>query len=222
MVSCRRPVDALMTTVAEGATLVRHLRFLVEELSMKDFLHNFLPRFLPEGFEFQITAFRGKHDLLKNLPNRLAGLSKWLSSEQRIFVLVDRDSDDCHDLKDRLEAIAKKAGLTTRTSTSSREWQIVNRIVIEELEAWYFGDWEAVRSAFYNAPKDPSKRERYRDPDDIRGGTWEAFQRVMKSEFPDVLRKREVACRIGERIDPSRSKSRSFKIFYDAVLEAAA
>lgn len=211
-----------MTMVAEGTTLVRHLRFLVEELSMKDFLHNFLPRFLPEGLEFQITAFRGKRDLLKNLPNRLAGLSKWLSSEQRIFVLVDRDSEDCHKLKGRLEDIAKKAGLTTRTSTSGREWQIVNRIVIEELEAWYFGDWEAVRSAFYNAPRNPSRRQGYRDPDAISGGTWEAFERVMKFEFSGGLRKREAARRIGEQIDPRRSTSHSFKVFYETLLEAAA
>ena len=55
------------------------------------------------------------------------------------FVVVDRDSDDCHKLKNKLEDIAKEAGLTTRTSAGSK-WQVVNRIVVEELEAWYFGD----------------------------------------------------------------------------------
>ena len=26
-------------------------------------------------------------------------------------------------------------------------WQVVNRIAIEELQAWHFGDWEAARQA---------------------------------------------------------------------------
>ena len=213
-----------MTTVTKEShhNRMRHLRFLVEELSMRDFLDGLLPRYLPSDITFDVIAFSGKPDLKKILPERLYGLTRSLPHSHRLFVLVDRDSEDCRDLKNELEDIAKKTGLTTRTSTSSREWQIVNRIVIEELEAWYFGDWEAVRSAYSNAPKDPSKRRGFRDPDDIRGGTWEAFTRIMKSEFPDGLRKREAARRIGERIDPSRSRSRSFRVFYEAVLEAAA
>lgn len=81
---------------------------------------------------------------------------------------------------------------------------------------------KAVSTAYENTPEDPSRRARYRDPDAIRGGTWEAFERVMKSQFRTGLRKRETARRISARIDPSRSSSRSFKVFCEAVLEAAA
>jgi hypothetical protein len=28
---------------------------------------------------------------------------------------------------------------------------VVNRLAIEELEAWYFGDWEAVRAAYQSS-----------------------------------------------------------------------
>ncbi len=223
MVWCRRPVDAPMTPATRGVTsdTMRHLRFLVEEPSMKDFLNGLLPRYLPEDATFDIIAFSGKRDLKKKLLERLYGLKRSLLSGHRLFVVLDRDSEDCHVLKGELEGIAKEAGLITRTSTSDN-WQLVNRIVIEELEAWYFGDWEAVRAAYENAPADPSKRPKFRDPDAIKEGTWEAFEKVMRSEFPGGLRKREAARKIGERIDPNRSTSRSFQVFYEAVLEAAA
>jgi hypothetical protein len=55
-----------------------------------------------------------------------------------------------------------------------------NRISIEELEAWYFGDWKAVQEA-YQGVKDISKLAAYRNPDTIRGGTWEAFERELQS-----------------------------------------
>lgn len=187
---------------------------------MKDFLNRLLPRFVEVRFE--VTAFNGKHDLLKNLPSRLSGLKRSMFPGQCIFVLVDRDSDDCHSLKLQLENMARDVGFITRSASGSQEWQLVNRIVIEELEAWYFGDWEAVRAAYANAPEDPSRRQGYRDPDAISGGTWETFERVMKLDFPGGLRKREAARKIGEQIDPRRSTSRSFKVFYETVLEAVA
>lgn len=155
------------------------------------------------------------------MPKRLNGLKRSLLPGHRLFVVVDRNSDACHKLKNELEDIAKQVGLTTRTSAGSK-WQVVNRIVVEELEAWYFGDWEAVEAAYKNAPRDPSRRQGFRNPDAIRGGTWEAFERVMRSEFPGGLRKREAARLIGRQVDPSRSKSHSFRVFYEAVVEAVA
>lgn len=212
-----------MTIATRDVTFdtMRHLIFLVEEPSMKDFLEGLLPRYLSEDATFDVIAFSGKHDLKNKLPKRLKGLKRSLLPGHRLFVVVDRDSDDCHKLKNELEDIAKEAGLTTRTSAGSK-WQVVNRIVVEELEAWYFGDWEAVKAAYKNAPRDPSRRQGFRNPDAIRGGTWEAFERVMRSEFPGGLRKREAARLIGRQIDPRRSKSHSFQVFYEATVEAAA
>ena len=58
--------------------------------------------------------------------------------------------------------------------------QLVNRVVIEELEAWYFGDWEAVRSAYPRVSPTVPNQSRYRNPDSVQGGTWEAFERILK------------------------------------------
>ena len=106
-----------------------HLELLVEEPSMEAFLSQLLPRTLPSGHTFRIHSFRGKADLLRKLPARLQGYRHWLPKEIRIIVLVDRDNDDCHSLKARLENEAAAAGLVTRTEAVDRTWQVVNRIV---------------------------------------------------------------------------------------------
>ena len=202
---------------------VRHLAFLVEEPSMEAFLRVLLPRLLPEDQTFEIHAFRNKVGLRRNLSARLRAYARWLPSDWRIVVVLDRDSDDCHALKAELEAAASAAGLQTRSSVGRDSWQVVNRIAIEELEAWYFGDWEAVREAYPRVPGTVPQRAGFRDPDAIRGGTWEAFERILKRHgyFTTGLRKSEAARTIAARICRRRSRSRSFAVFVDAILEAA-
>ena len=213
------------TTVTEDAVpegAARVLWFLLEEPSMGRFLNGLLPRVLPDEVEFRVSAFNGKPDLLKNLEKRLRGLRNSLRPGDRIFVVVDRDCEDCRQLKERLEREAGRTGLVTRTASDGGAWQLVNRIVVEELEAWYFGDWEAVRAAYGRAPENVPRKSKYRCPDAIKGGTSEAFERVMKSEFRTGLRKREAAGKISKHIDPDRSSSPSFRIFYEAILESVA
>lgn len=50
-------------------------------------------------------------------------------------------------------------------------FQVLNRLAIEELEAWFFGDVAALHSAYPRVPSTLGRRSRYRDPDAIRGGT---------------------------------------------------
>jgi len=48
-------------------------------------------------------------------------------------------------------------------------WQVVNRIAIEELEAWYFGNWPAVVATYPNVPENIPGKAPYRNPDAIAG-----------------------------------------------------
>ena len=149
------------------------------------------------------------------------GYALWLPSEYRLFILIDRDGDDCHVLKQRIEGMVAKAGLMSRTRAGGGDWQAATRIVCEELEAWYFGDWEAVKSAY---PKARSVLPRkLRSSDAIAGGTWEELERVLQQAgyFRGRLRKVEAARRIAKHIDPNRNASPSFRVFRDAVVEAA-
>ena len=201
----------------------RHLAFLVEEPSMEAFLQVLLPRVLPQDQTFEIHAFRNKAGLRRNLSARLRAYVRWLPSDWRIVVVLARDSDDCHALKGELEAAALGTGLRTRSQAGRTDWQVVNRIAIEELEACYFGDWEAVREAYPRVPVTVPQRAGFRDPDAIQGGTWDAFERILKRHgyFTTGLRKSEAARAIAARICRRRSRSRSFAVFVDAILEAA-
>ena len=204
--------------------IAKHLELLVEEPSMEVFLRDLLPRILPADCSFNIHVFQGKRNLLDRLQTRLRGYTQWLPDDWRIIVIVDRDNDNCRDLKQRLEDEASNANLLTRSRANGRPWQVVNRLAIEELEAWYFGDWEAVRNVYPRVLPNVPNKARYRDPDAIQGGTWEAFERIMKKSgyFKGGLRKVEAARAISRHIDLARNRSISFSKFHGAIIEATA
>jgi len=189
---------------------------------MEAFLRGLLPRLLPEGRSFEIHAFQGKGDLLRKLAPRLRGYARWLPPDWRILVVVDRDDDECRALKARLDAIALDCGL--RIDRVHADWQLVNRIAIEELEAWYFGDWAAVKASYPRVPARIAGQQAYRDPDSIVGGTWEAFERVLQRHgyFAAGLPKVEVARTLAAHIGLDGNQSRSFRSFLSALRSAVA
>lgn len=204
-----------------------HLVLLVEEPSMEAFLHALLPRVMPAERSFEVHPFQGKNDLMAKLEARLRAYAKWLPDDWRVLVIVDRDDEDCKALKERMEAISARAGLLSRTQAAAAGmggWQLANRIAVEELEAWYFGDWSAVRTAYPRVPAGVPKSRALRDSDAIAGGTWEAFGRVMQRHgyFKAGLAKIEAARTIGRFIEPGRSRSPSFLAFHSALAESLA
>ena len=197
---------------------------LVEEPSMERALEQLLPRMLA-GADFQIIRFQCKDDLLKNLPDRLRGYSQWLPANWAILVLVDRDDDDCRVLKQAMEKMAADARLLSKTRAGhGQPFQVANRIAVEELEAWFFGDWTAVQAAYPRVSATQGSKQGFRDPDAVLGGTWEALERVLQkaSYFKTGLRKMECARQVAQHMDPARNTSRSFQAFAGAVASAAA
>lgn len=201
-----------------------HIDFLVEEPSMMALLNAVLPKMIPATCTTKIFAFRGKHKLLKNLGKTLGGYTSWLPKNYRVVVIVDQNGNNCKQLKEQLEGICQNVGLQTRKVASSSNWQVVTRIAIEELEAWYFGDWQAVLAAYPRVSPNIPQQDGYRNPDEIKGGTWEAFERVLKNYryHPQGLDKLQAARDIGPLMDPTGNQSRSFQVFREAILEAVA
>lgn len=199
-----------------------HLVILVEELSMEAFLRELLPRLLGDRATFDVFAHQGKKDLLRKLGDRLRGYANWLPERWRIVVIVDCDNDDCRVLKRQLEKATRTANLTSRSTAGPINWQVVNRIAIEELEAWYFGEWVGVRKAYPKLQKHIPRKAPYRVPDAITNGTWEALERIFQRAgyFSGGLRKMEIARAVGREIDPALNNSASFVTFRDALLEA--
>lgn len=199
-----------------------HIEFLVEEPSAEAALTILIPKIVGEAAIFDIHVHQGKRDLLAKLPGRLKGYKAWMPDDMRIVVLIDRDSEDCSHLKAKLESIAKDAGLITKSSAGgTKNFHILNRLAIEELEAWFFGDPEAIVAAYPGISRTLTKRARFRDPDAISGGTWESLERELKKAGHHLggLMKITAAHEISEHMDPQRNISRSFQVFYNSLLE---
>jgi hypothetical protein len=189
---------------------------------MEAALRLIVPRIV-DDLSFEVYPYQCKDDLLDKLPARLRGYAAWLPEDWRIIVIVDRDDDRCHELKQRLERTAQTAGLRTRTHGHGPRIQVVNRLAIEELEAWFFGDWVAVHAAYPKVNTNIPGKHGYRDSDAIAGGTWEALERILRRAgyFQTGLRKIEAARAIAQHMEPSRNRSASFHAFRDSLDEMA-
>jgi hypothetical protein len=192
-----------------------HIELLLEEPSAEAFLVAFLPRVLPPGTTFSPHVFQGKTDLLANVEKRLRGYRPWIPPDWRIVVLVDEDRQDCHRLKEEMETAAVAAGFKTKTSAPRGSFMVLNRIAVEELEAWFLGDPVALSMAYPRVRPTFSRKARFRNPDAVAGGTWEALERVLQSAgyFKGGLPKIEVAKAIAEYVDATRNSSTSFQCF---------
>ena len=199
-----------------------HLECLVEEPSAEALLNHLLPRMLPQGWKYKIHPFQGKCNLLKRLPDRLKSYAGMMRTDPglRLLILVDKDREDCHNLKKRLENQAKRCGLLTKSHAGGGEFRVLNRIAVHELESWFFGDIQALRKVYPKLPVSFLKKKRYRfnQPDDLNDA-WEALEKLLQSYdyFPGGLPKVENANLVGQYMNPARNTSKSFQIFYEGI-----
>lgn len=200
-----------------------HIEFLVEEPSAEAALLNLAPKILGADVTFNIHAHQGKTDLLRKLPRRLKGYRTWVTEEYRIVVLIDEDRADCGRQKGELERAAADAGLVTRSAADpSGRFQVLNRIAVEELEAWFFGDPTAISRAYPGASPNLGANARFRNPDAIAGGTWEALEQVLQhaGAHRGGLAKIAAARDISRCMDVEKNQSHSFQVFRDGLRAA--
>ena len=196
-----------------------HVEILLEEPSAEAFLQELFPSLLPPPVTWNPVVFQGKNDLLRNLEPRLRAYRKWIPDDWRIVVLVDEDRQDCLALKQKMETAAANAGLSTKTSPKGGIFTVVNRIAIEELEAWLFGDVPALVEAYPGVSPNLGAKARFRAPDAIAGGTWEALEQVLQRAgyYGGGLPKIEAAREVAKRMQPARNTSESFQHFVSAL-----
>lgn len=190
-----------------------HFFLFVEEPSAEAALENILPRLLGEAHTYQILTHGGKDDLLKKLATKLRSYRAYITTmDCRFIVIIDRDSEDCVALKNRLEVIASEAGIVTKTQATNGVFHLINRIAIEELEAWFLGDFSAINAAYPRVNRNLANQNTYRDPDNIKGGTWEALERVLMRAgyYAGGLPKVEAARTISQYMDIENNRSDSF------------
>lgn len=197
-----------------------HIDFLLEEPSAEAALGTILPRILSDKVSYNFRVFKGKGDLLNKLPERLKTYRRWIPDDWRIFVLIDEDRQNCHELKATLERAAYEAGFVTKSRViSGRDFQVVNRLAIEELEAWFFGDVEAMHAAYPKIPINLQSKAKYRNPDAILGGTYEALEHLLiqSNYYQERVHKPTVAQNIAQYMEPSRNRSKSFQVFLEGL-----
>lgn len=196
------------------------LEILVEEQSAEEALRHVLPKLTRGRGRARVLNLGSKHKLLRVLPSRLAAYRQRIESGEqlRIIVLVDRDSDDCKKLKQKLERMAGNAGLPTKTSPDEEgRFRVLNRVVVEELESWFIGDPEALRKAFSSLPKINTAAGIFRNPDN--GGSWEALHRFLKKHgiYKNSFPKIDAARRIAPHMDVAANSSKSFQTFISGM-----
>lgn len=173
------------------------LVFLVEEKSMKCFLDGILPRILPEGVLYITIAHEGKSDLQKSIPHKLRG---WTTPDVKFVIVQDQDSNDCRKLKQRLVELCENSGK-----------EVLVRIACHELEAWYFGDMNAVSQAYHKDLESIKRKKLYRVPDNIINPKKE-LQKILP-EHQQILGAKKIAA----YIDVGNNSSTSFNVFVEGV-----
>jgi hypothetical protein len=198
-----------------------HIEFLVEESSVEAALQVLASKILGPDVSFAVHPHQGKPDLLASLPGLLQGYRDWLPDDWRIVVLLDADEGDCRKLKANLEEMARRARLVTQSTPAfGSHVQVLNRLAVKELEAWFFGDVEALGAAYPGVPLSLARKAKYRNPDAI-GKTSVALERELQRAgyYRSGLAKISAARQISQHMDPDRNRSRSFQTFRQGLLE---
>ena len=176
--------------------------FLLEELSMKYLLDGILPKILPDGVLFQTIPHNGKSALKRSLPRKIRG---WNEPDVRFVVVCDQDTADCIELKKQLMVLCNKDGQ-----------QVMIRIVCHELEAWYFGDMEAIVTAYGDRRiSEIANKKQYRIPDSIPNPK-EVLRRILP-EHQQIAG----AMKIAPHMDIENNTSASFNCFVSGVKRIA-
>lgn len=155
-----------------------------------------------------------KRILLDQLPKVLRGYGKTPGIDA-VIVVLDSDRRDCRSFLAELKAMVEACGKVPPTRF---------RLAIEEIEAWYFGDRDALLEAYPKARREIL--DRY--VQDSVCDTWERLADAVHPGGSNAIRKtrwplpgqikHEWAERIGRNMDPMRNRSPSFIKFRDALL----
>lgn len=208
-----------------------HIEFLVEDSSGEKLLAQLLPRILGEQGElhtWRLKAYKGigripagltakadpaKRMLLDQLPRLLQGYGKTPGIDA-VVVVLDTDRRDCKDFLQELTALVQGCHPAPRT---------LFRLAVEEMEAWYLGDREALLKAYPRAKREVL--DRY--VQDSVCGTWELLADAVHAGGVAAIKKagwplpgqikHEWAEKIGPFMSLSQNASPSFGKFCDGL-----
>lgn len=211
-----------------------HFQILVDDQSGKAMLDTLVPKIIGDRHTFDVKAYKGigripqkltkpadasKRILLDNLPRLLAGYGKsWPVGYGAVVVVCDLDDKCLKSFRAELQAILSVC----------RPAPVVRFcIAIEEGEAWFLGDIQAIKSAY------PGAKSVLLDgyvPDSICG-TWERLadaiskggsKRLAEQGWQTVGAEKSAWARhITPNMDVANNRSPSFNYFRNKLIALA-
>jgi hypothetical protein len=165
-----------------------HFDFLIEDLSGKEMLNLLLPKLIDESHTYSIKYYKGighlpknlkskpepnKRVLLNQLPRLIQGFGNTHkgygeSYEAVLIIIVDLDAKDKNNFLVELNTVLENCSPQPLTYFC---------LAIEEGEAWFLGDKEAIKKAYPDAKLQILSRY---TPDTICG-TWELLADAIYS-----------------------------------------
>ena len=213
-----------------------HIEILVEDASGEKLLDAVLPKLLGEQgnpHTWRVHSYKGigripknlkpgtdasKRILLDRLPSALRGYGKTPGIDA-VVVVLDSDQRNCVDFLAELKALV--AGCHPAPNT-------MFRLAIEEVEAWYLGDRQALQAAYPRAKADVLGRY----VQDSVCDTWELLADAIHPGGSSVIKKAgwplpgQIKCDWAEKIGPlmelDSNASPSFGKFRDGLRRLAA
>ncbi|MDP2794303.1 MAG: hypothetical protein Q8O25_09540 [Sulfurisoma sp.] len=213
-----------------------HIEILVEDNSGAALLELLIPRILgPEGepHTWRLISYKGigripqglsaktdpsKRILLDRLPRLLQGYGKTPGIDV-VVVVVDSDKRNCKEFLAELKAVAESC---------NPEPNALFRLAIEEVEAWYLGDRNALFAAYPKAKQDVLARYQQDSPCD----TWELLADAIYPGGLSAIKsvgwplpgqvKHEWAKTIGPLMDIDQNDSPSFAKLRDGLRRVVA
>lgn len=208
-----------------------HIEVVVEDSSGATLIETLLPALVGhqgEPHTWRVHAYKGigrlragltpksdpaKRVLLDQLPRLLAGYGKTPGIDA-VVVVLDSDRRDCS---------AFLAELTALLGSCHPAPNTLFRLAIEEMEAWFLGDRQALLAAYPHAKKDVLGRY----VQDSVCGTWELLADAVHPGGSAAVRKagwplpgqlkHEWVAKIAPWMDVERNQSPSFEKLRDGV-----
>jgi len=204
-----------------------HIEILVEDASGGKLLELLLPKIfggLGEPHTWRVHSYKGigripknlkagddpsKRILLDQLPRLLRGYGKNPGIDA-VVVVLDADDRNCVDFLTELRTLAARCNPSPNT---------LFRLAIEEMEAWYFGDSQALTKAY---PKAKSDVLDHYEQDRVCG-TWEVLADAIYPGGSAALKKAgwprpgQVKCEWAEKIGPLLDINRNVSPSFDKL-----
>ena len=213
-----------------------HFEILVEDQSGKKALDILVPKIIDSNHTFIVRAYKGighlpknlkgksdpsKRILLDRLPKLLRGYGKTFAEypanyQAAVIVICDLDDQCLKKFKDELLNLLNQCNPQPLTRFC---------IAIEEGEAWFLGDLDAIATAYPDAKSNILNSYN----NDSICGTWETladaiypggYKKLKKLGWQEVGRQKSLwAENIAPHMNVTQNKSPSFRYFYSKMID---